>query len=143
MEATQCQNWAYLKEDTPFNEIFPTRSVPIRSIFPIIPREAGSPPCYVVDPEFLTSDQINQLAEQLFYLWQPECESLQMAKDYISQGLPLKCDWFTGAGSSSPAVLFGLMDDEGFRDERDADLEDQDYDDNYNYDPDDYDLYSV
>ena len=115
MELTQCQSWASLKEETPFNEIFPTRQVPIISIFPIIPREVGSPSCYVVDAEFLTSDQIEQLAQRLFEMWRPECASFEQAKEYIARGLPLKTDWFNGASSSSPAILFGLMDDEGFR----------------------------
>lgn len=110
----QCQNWAWLKDETPFNEIFPNRQVPIVSIFPIIPRELGSPPCYVVDAKFLSLEQIDRLAQRLFEMWRPECASLEQARKYIFQGLPLKTDWFNGAGSSSPAILFGLMHDEGF-----------------------------
>lgn len=136
----ECQNWAYLKENTPFNDIFPNRLVPIRSIFPIIPREYGAPPCYVVEGRFLSDEQIDQLAQRLFELWRPECESLRVAKEYIGGGLPLKTDWFNGAGTSSSAVLFGLMHDEGFgpkEDEFEAngddDDDDDDYDDDYVY----------
>lgn len=151
MDKKSCTDWAYLKEDTPFSEIFPDRHVPIRSIFPIIPREQGSPPCYVVDSSFLSQMQIDALAEQLFYMWQPECSSLEEAKDYIMQGLPLKTDWFNGASSSSPVVLFGLMDDEGVKSKREEELEEladlgefaeAEYDlDFYGYDPDDYGLF--
>lgn len=135
---TQCLSWAYLKDETPFNEIFPDRRVPIRSIFPITPREEGCPPCYIVDAQFLSQEQIDRLAQQLFELWRPECESLQQAKEYISNGLPLKTDWFNGAGTSSPAILFGLMHDEGFGPkEEDEEFgpqeEDEEYDDDYIY----------
>jgi hypothetical protein len=128
----RCQNWGHLKENTPFNEIFPDRRVPLRSIFSIIPREQGSPPCYIIDADFLTQEQISSLAQQLFELWRPECESIEQARDYIRQGLPLKTDWFNGAGSSSPALLFSLMDDEGFQDKDQEDI------DVYGYSPDDY-----
>ncbi len=128
----QCQNWAYLREGTPFDDVFPDRMVPIRSILPIIPRERGCPPCYIVDAQFLSHEQIDRLAQQLFELWRPECESLQHAKEYIANGLPLKTDWFNGCGTSSPAVLFGLMHDEGFGNEDyEDDYEDEDYEDDY------------
>ncbi|HEY9608946.1 MAG TPA: hypothetical protein V6C93_06250, partial [Allocoleopsis sp.] len=83
----------------------------------------GSPPCYVVDSAFLTQDQVDRLAQQLFEMWREET-SLEEAKRYIiNSGLPLKTDWFNGASTSSPAVLFGLMDDEGFGPKR----EDEEY----------------
>lgn len=113
MNQTQCQNWGHLKPDTPFNEIFPDYIVPLRSIFPIIPREEGSPPSYIVNADFLTQEQIDRLAQRLFYLWRPECKSLEQAKVCIREGLPIKTDWFNGCGTSSPAILFGLMDDYG------------------------------
>lgn len=123
----RCQSWAYLQKETPFNEIFLDRAVPIRSIFPIIPREEGSPPCYVIDARFLNPDQIDRLAQQLYEMWRDET-SLEEAKRYIIEmGLPLKTDWFNGAGTSSPAVLFGLMHDEGFGLKEDWD-EDEDED---------------
>lgn len=133
----QCQNWGYLKENTPFNEIFPDRSVPLRSIFPMIPREQGSPLCYIINADFLTQEQISSLAQQLFELWRPECQSLEQAKDYIRHGLPIKTNWFNGAGTSSPAVLFGLMHEEGFgrdKDEPEEDCEDdEDWEDDESY----------
>lgn len=107
----KCQHWAYLREGTPFKEIFPTRRVPLKSAMPIVPREEGSPPCFVVDPAFLSTEQIDTLAQMLFELWRPECESIQQACEYIRQGLPLRIDWFTSVGSSSPTFFFGLMDD--------------------------------
>lgn len=115
----KCQNWAYLREGTPFKEIFPTRRVPLKSPLPIVPREEGSPPCFIVDPAFLSADQIDSLAQMLFELWKPECKSFEQASDYIRQGLPLRTDWFNSVGSSSPAILFGLMDDQLAGDEED------------------------
>lgn len=123
MSKIKPNTWATLKEETPFNEIFPDRIVPVRSIFPIIPREAGSPPCYVVDSNLLSPEQVERLAQQLFEMWRPECQSLEEAKDYIQHGLPLKTDWFNGVSTSSPAILFGLMADEGFKSKREEELE--------------------
>lgn len=42
MNAVECQTWGMLRVDTPFTPFFPDRQVPLQSILPIIPREAGS-----------------------------------------------------------------------------------------------------
>ncbi|RCJ29196.1 hypothetical protein A6769_35975 [Nostoc punctiforme NIES-2108] len=42
---------------------------------------------------------VEQLAIKLFDVWRPECESLQMATDYILKGLPLKTSHFNGCGT--------------------------------------------
>jgi hypothetical protein len=88
-------SWGTLKEDCPFAEIFPERRVEIRSIVPIIPREQGSPPCYVVKGEALSQEQLKKLANRLYEIWQPECESVGAAAEYILEGLPLKTTHFS------------------------------------------------
>jgi hypothetical protein len=90
-------SWAYLKLNTPFSQLFPDLRVSIRSIVPCIPREIGSPPCYVVID--LEEWQVSGLAQILYERWQPECESLEQAAEYIRGGLPLRCDWFDSCGT--------------------------------------------
>ncbi len=90
---------AYCSENSEFFSIFGSQAVPIKSIVPIIPREHGAPPCYVVLVEQLPLTIANQLAEMIYEEWQPECESLQMAKEYILQGLPLRITHFSGVGT--------------------------------------------
>lgn len=93
-------SWAYLKEGTPFNRFFPGDRVEILSIVPIIPREAGSPPCYVVQGDKLEIWQLEGLGEMLSRQWEPECKSLAEAIAYIvKEGLPLRCDWFSSCGT--------------------------------------------
>lgn len=91
--------WALCKPESEFYQIFGDHLVPIRSLVPIIPREEGSPPCYVVLIEELELFQANALAEMLFQRWYPECKTLDQAKQYIMDGLPLKTSHFNGCGS--------------------------------------------
>lgn len=91
--------WANCKRESEFYPIFGDQPVPIRSIVPIIPRELGAPPCYVVLVEDLELAQANALAEMLFQKWQPECQSIEQAKQYILDGLPLKTSHFNSCGS--------------------------------------------
>jgi hypothetical protein len=90
-------SWAYLKPNTPFNQFFPDGWVPIRSIVPGIPREVGCPLCYIVVG--LEEWQIQGLAEMLYERWQPECDSVERAADYVRGGLPLKCSYFDSCGT--------------------------------------------
>ena len=39
------------------------------------------------------------MPEKLFQQWQPECESIEMAKQYMIDGLPLKTSHFNGCNS--------------------------------------------
>ena len=106
-----CKIWATLKADTPFSEIFPHRYVPIRSLFPIIPKEEGNPPCYVVDGEALTEADAHKLARLLRQL-DPSTEgySDEFVFQYIREGLPLRTTWFSGRGTSDPKMLAMLAD---------------------------------
>jgi len=101
--------WAngHLKSDSPFTAIFaPDGIVPLKSIVPMIPREEGCPKCYELDAEKLTEPQLQQLAELLYQRWQPECESIEMAVNYIREpGLPLECKWFDGVSTDLRAFL--------------------------------------
>lgn len=92
-------SWAYLKEDAPFNQFFPGGQVPIQSIVPIIPREVGAPPCYVVMGNQLADWQLRGLGEMLLNQWGGECKGLGEAIAYIRNGLPLRCSWFSGCGT--------------------------------------------
>ena len=87
--------WATLKPDTPFNAVFPNGEVPVLSPLPMIPREAGSPPCFVVNAGQLDPNQVDRLADLLLHQWHPECANKEQAIAYIQRGLPLKCDWFS------------------------------------------------
>lgn len=98
-----------LKEGTPFEGIFPDRSVPLRSVLPIIPREVGSPPCYLVPGDALSEEQVEALA-QLLPQWSPECQSIEQARAYIREdSLPLKVEWFEVVGTTDPKIL-ALLD---------------------------------
>lgn len=123
------ETWANLKPDTPFNKLFPDSKVPIKSIFPIIPREEGSPHCYVVDAKYLSQEQIQALAEELYQMWQPECTSVQMAIDYINQGLPLNIEHFNGVTSTSPSLLSMLLGEPEQSDEFDDFSDDDEFED--------------
>jgi hypothetical protein len=93
-------SWGILKDDCPFASVFPDRRVEIRSIVPIIPREIGSPPCYIVEGENLSRGQLRNLAERLYQIWQPECDSVGAAAAYILEGLPLKTSHFSSVGTN-------------------------------------------
>ncbi|WP_375470992.1 hypothetical protein [uncultured Nostoc sp.] len=92
---------AYCNESSDFFPVFGNQAVPIRSIVPIIPREHGAPPCYVVLVDQLSESIIEQLAEMIFQEWQPECKSIQMAREYMLQdGLPLRTTHFSSVGTN-------------------------------------------
>lgn len=98
--------WGYLAGTTPFDSVFPDRRVPLISIFPITPREAGAPRCYLVDTKLLSDEQIAQLADMLWTLWRPECESAEAAAAYIRmEGLPLRTTWFGSVGTTRIGML--------------------------------------
>jgi hypothetical protein len=87
--------WAVLRPDTPFAGIFGDGRVPLVSPWPIRPRGADAPLCYLVAVAFLTPAQIAALAERLYALWQPKCASVAAATAYIRDpGLPLNVAWF-------------------------------------------------
>lgn len=88
---------ASLKPDTPFNHLFPGDKVPIKSIQPVT---NGEDNFYIVDAEYLGTSQVEGLANILYQLWQPKCESIDQAIEYIEEGLPIKADWFTGVETS-------------------------------------------
>ena len=105
------ETWGYLKPNSPFTHIFPEGSVPLVSLFPIIPREEGCPPCYLVKGRALTDAQVEALA-QLLAQRDPNTAGypLEELKAYIRQDLPLKTEWFSGVGTSDVGVFFSLMD---------------------------------
>jgi hypothetical protein len=93
-------SWGHLKEGTPFAHIFPDGRVPLKGPLPIVPREAGAPPCYLVPGHELSDDQIAALAAMLWETWRPECESAEQAAAYIrADALPLRAEWFSSVGT--------------------------------------------
>lgn len=104
------KTWATLKQETPFNRLFPDLKVPIVSPIPIIPREEGMPFCYVIDAQFLTDEQIQGLAEMLYEQWKPEAESIEATINYIREGLPLKCEWFSSFTTIDQKMMAALDD---------------------------------
>jgi hypothetical protein len=111
MTTTEIKTWANLKTDTPFNQFFPDGKVPLKSIVPMKPRDEDSPVCYLVDGSKLTDAQIDGLAEMLLPMWAPECATKEQAVEYIRDGLPLKCEWFSGVTSTDHKVFMALIDD--------------------------------
>lgn len=98
--------WGHLVDGSPFAAAFPDGRVPLISIWPMTPREAGAPSCYLVDSARLTDDQVDILAAQLYQQWQPECASVEDAAAYIRvQGLPLRTTWFTTVGTTRMGLL--------------------------------------
>lgn len=92
-------SYAFCNPDSDLFPIFGDEAIPILSIVPIIPREHGAPPCYVILGRELSENVRHQLAMKLFEMWQPECESIEMASEYILEGLPLKTTHFVGVGT--------------------------------------------
>lgn len=98
--------WGYIVADAPFASIFPDGRVPLKALFPIIPREEGAPRCYLVDVAELSDDQVAALAALLWELWRPECESVEQAIAYIrTEGLPLRTTWFTTVGTTRMGLV--------------------------------------
>lgn len=91
--------WAYCKPESEFYSIFGSDPVPIKSIVPIIPREEGCPLCYLVLVDRLRVDQAEALAQAVFQQWFSECQSIEQARQYILEGLPLKTSHFNGCSS--------------------------------------------
>lgn len=106
--------WAYMKPESELFEIFQTDQVPILSIIPIIPREAGCPQCYIVLGDQLSQEQVTALAHKLYHLWQPECADPEQARNYILEGLPLKTSHFLGVGTDD---YFMISDEEDMTNE--------------------------
>lgn len=121
------KTWASLKPGTPFNHLFPDGRVPIRSLLPITLRETGSPLCYMVPGSLLTEEQLRGLAELIWHQWQPECQSLEQAVEYIRKdALPLRTDWFDGVTCSDPGIFFTLIDGAGSEEDEQEYLDSQD-----------------
>ncbi|MEH2236012.1 hypothetical protein [Nostoc sp.] len=102
------KTYGFLKDNTPFNWLFPDNKVPIISLVPVrLTPEA--PPCYVVDSQYLTKKQIKELAILLFQELE-NCTSFKMAIQIVKGGLPLTHTWFSGVETSDAGEFFRLMD---------------------------------
>lgn len=101
--------WAQLKPHSPFESIFPTGRVPLRSPFPFLPDAPSAPPCYLLDAECLTFTQITALAKMLLRQFYPDCPSLDSARDYVRASLPIKCDWFVSVTFTDHSLLLPFV----------------------------------
>lgn len=86
--------WGKINQSSELYSVFGDIDIPILSIVPMIPRERGCPLCYVVLGSQLDKEVLEKMAQKLFERWQSECESLEMAKAYIKQGLPVQTSHF-------------------------------------------------
>jgi hypothetical protein len=120
---------ASLKEGTPYNLIFPEKSIPVISILPTL---IGEQECYIVNSKQLMPEQIQALAKLLLNNGQG-VPSIEAAIAYIHEGLPMKIDWFNSVSTNNPGIFFSMMDE---RKDKPNDFED--YDD-WDYDDEDYD----
>lgn len=102
------KTYGILKDDTPFNRLFPENKVPIISLIPV-PPVPEAPPCYVIDFNFLTRTQHKELAMML-YEQKSECTSFKMALQVVREGLPINHSWFAGVETSDAGEFFRLMD---------------------------------
>jgi hypothetical protein len=98
-------SWGVLLEGTPFASAFPDRRVPLRSPWPIVPREEGAPRCYIVEGRLLSEQQVSALAHSLLEQWGDECSGLDEAIAYVRSGLPLRTTWFSVVGTSRMGLI--------------------------------------
>ncbi len=91
--------WTKVNPDSELYQIFGDSKVPILSIIPFVPRESGMPLCYMVLGQQLPDGIVNQLAQKIYETWASECESLEMAREYVLKGIPLKTSHFSGANT--------------------------------------------
>lgn len=110
--STTYHTWANLQPDTPFAHIFPDGEVPIVSIAPIRPDSGQGPLSYVVDASQLSEPQIYGLAELLLQKHPNELLSICDAADYVRDGLPIKCEWFSGFGTTRYDLVASLAEAE-------------------------------
>jgi hypothetical protein len=97
---------ASLKEGTPYNLIFPEKSIPVISILPTL---IGKQECYIVNSKQLMPEQIQALAKLLLNNGQG-VPSIEAAIAYIHEGLPIKIDWFNTVSTNDPGIFFSMMD---------------------------------
>ena len=86
--------WAKVKPESEFYPIFGDIQVPILSLVPFTPRGIGCPLCYMVLCEQLPVEMVDRIAQKLFNAWQSECNSYELARNYILKGLPMKTNHF-------------------------------------------------
>ncbi len=108
MTNNQAPTYANLKDDTPFNQIFPDKKVPIISLIPTVPNE-NAPPCYVINHQFLAKKQITELAS-LLHEHREDCTSLEMAIQAVERGLPIQHIWFSGGTTTDFGHFMNLVD---------------------------------
>lgn len=110
--STTYHTWANLQPGTPFAHIFPDGEVPIVSIVPIRPNNGQGPLSYVVEASQLSDLQIYDLAALLLQRHPSGFPSIDDAVDYVSDGLPIVCEWFSGCGTTRYGLVASLAEAE-------------------------------
>lgn len=97
-----------LQAGTPFHNIFPTGEVPLKSHFPSRPFD-GAPLSLVVDPQQLSSLQIEQIAHMMQAQVAMRSYSYDDCVALITKGgIAIDCKWFVGI-TSKPISTRGSM----------------------------------
>ncbi|MDJ0737894.1 MAG: hypothetical protein QNJ47_28185 [Nostocaceae cyanobacterium] len=105
------ETWAQLKPESNLWQYFPDGMVPITSSIPGYPAREGAPVCLMVDPEYLTDAQIQNLAWLLSTKWDGYM-NFEQAKSYIENGLPLDIDHFEYFGLYDPREFYFDCDED-------------------------------
>lgn len=108
--STTFHTWAIPRIDAPFAHIFPEGEVPLISITPIRPNNGQGPPSYAVDVAQLSEPQIYGLAELLLQKHPSDFLSVDDAADFIRDGLPIMCEWFSGVCTTQYSLVAALME---------------------------------
>lgn len=98
---------ARLKPETPFSDLFPEGSIPVRSILSTTTDQGEF---YIVNDKQLIPNQLKGLAQMLLNNGQG-VPTLEDAIAYIQgEGLPIRTSCFSGVGTNNPGLFFSLMD---------------------------------
>lgn len=100
------KNIAHLKESSPFYDLFPGGQVPIRNF--LLPSQValeGDPEtkAYFVALDEITTEQFNGIADRL--ATKEGCDAVQVMRDMVLRGLPLRASQVNSVSSDCPAFL--------------------------------------
>lgn len=86
--------YGILKEDTPFNDIFPDGKVPLAAIDTISPVIADTPRLYLVEAKALNLEQTLKLGILTFKMHGERFSSLDEAIEAVKKDFGMDCKWF-------------------------------------------------
>jgi hypothetical protein len=100
------RNFAHLKEDSPFFDLFPNGMAPIVNI--LVPNQAeleGSPEreVYMLDVQKLTPEQFHGVANRLAKLFEEEPWTIR--REMLLRGIPIRSSQVRAVSSDVPCFL--------------------------------------